>query len=70
MEAIPTLIVLLLIAAAIALWLYTLVDIVRTPESELRSASKTTWALIVLLAHVPGAVLYLLLGRPTRATRS
>ena len=64
MDAIPTIVFLALIAAGFAVWLYALVDVVRTEDTELRSGTKLLWVLVVLLGHLAGALLYLGLARP------
>ena len=64
MDALPTIVFLLLIAAGFAVWLFTVVDVVRADDTALRSGTKLIWVLVVLLGHLPGALLYLGLARP------
>ncbi|GAA0952207.1 hypothetical protein GCM10009560_73680 [Nonomuraea longicatena] len=45
-------------------WLYSLFDVVTTPEDEARSIPKTLWALVVIFIPVAGGLLWFLLGRP------
>lgn len=74
MEALGALFILLgfvLFLAAVALWVWTLLDAARTPNEHWESAgqSKPLW-LVVLVAAVPlgvavvGSLLYLLIPRP------
>ncbi|HEY7143450.1 MAG TPA: PLD nuclease N-terminal domain-containing protein [Streptosporangiaceae bacterium] len=43
-----------------------LIDVARTPEFAMRSLSKRTWILIVILLSAAGAVAWLIAGRPAR----
>jgi hypothetical protein len=56
------------LVALIALggWLYVLVEVLTTDEADVRSLSKFTWILIVLLTFWIGAILWSLFGRPRR----
>jgi hypothetical protein len=47
----------------IGVWLFGLFDVLTTDESEVRHLPKFGWLLIVLLGLLPGAVLWLTLGR-------
>jgi hypothetical protein len=47
----------------IGVWLFGLFDVLTTDESEVRHLPKVGWFLIVLLGLLPGAVLWLMLGR-------
>ena len=64
MDAIPSIVFFLLIAASFVVWVYAVADVARVEEHALRSGSKLVWLLVVLLGHFAGAVLYLALGRP------
>jgi hypothetical protein len=50
--------------AVLGFWLYSLFDVVTTPEDEARSIPRTLWALIVIFIPVAGGLLWFLLGRP------
>ncbi|GAA2445367.1 hypothetical protein GCM10010191_72830 [Actinomadura vinacea] len=50
----------------IGVWLFGLFDVLSTDESDVRYLPKFGWLLIVLLGLLPGAVLWLLLGRARR----
>jgi hypothetical protein len=47
-------------AAAIAVWIVGIVDVVKIPEHQFRAAGtdKTTWVLIVVLAQAIGAIIW------------
>ncbi|HEU5155437.1 MAG TPA: PLD nuclease N-terminal domain-containing protein [Streptosporangiaceae bacterium] len=49
---------------ALGAWLYALVEVLTTDEADIRSLSKFTWVLLVLLTFWIGALLWALFGRP------
>lgn len=50
---------------ALALWVWALIDAVQVPDDSMyRSGTKLIWVLIIVLANVVGAVVYLAVGRP------
>lgn len=51
--------------AIVAFWLYTLFDVITTPEEEARNVPKALWVIVILLAPVVGGVFWLLFGRPS-----
>ncbi|MET9338556.1 PLDc N-terminal domain-containing protein [Nonomuraea sp. NPDC003804] len=53
--------------AVLAFWLYSLFDVITTPDEESRNLPKILWVLIVVLVPLVGSVFWLLLGRPTRS---
>ncbi len=53
--------------AVLAFWLYSLFDVITTPDEEARNLPKILWVLIVVLVPLVGSVFWLLLGRPTRS---
>lgn len=53
--------------AIVAFWLYSLFDVITTPEEEARNVPKALWVLVVLLIPVVGSALWLLFGRPSTA---
>ncbi|MFI6321337.1 PLDc N-terminal domain-containing protein [Nonomuraea sp. NPDC050556] len=64
--------------AIVAFWLYTLFDVITTPEEEARNVPKALWVVVVLLVPVVGGAFWLLYGRqneerelrsPARAAR-
>jgi hypothetical protein len=54
------------LVALIALggWLYALFEVLTTDEEDVRSLTKFTWILLVLLTFWVGAILWALFGRP------
>ena len=57
---------------AIAFYIYTIIDILRTPTSATRTLPKYVWLIIAVLLPIIGGVFWLLLGRiwPQRGYRS
>jgi hypothetical protein len=50
---------------ALAIWVYALVDAISVPEDSMyRNGNKLIWVLVILLAPLAGAVIYLMVGRP------
>ncbi|MFI6293753.1 PLDc N-terminal domain-containing protein [Nonomuraea sp. NPDC050790] len=52
--------------AVLAFWLYSLFDVITTPEDEVRNVPKALWVLVIILVPVVGGLLWFLLGRPIR----
>jgi hypothetical protein len=50
----------------LAVWLYALVDVIRTPDGQYRAGNQLIWILVILFANVIGAIIYLAVGRPSR----
>ncbi len=62
----PELIIGMIFLAAFALWIYALVDAIRVPaDSMYRAGNKLIWVLVIVFAHFIGAILYLVLGKPS-----
>lgn len=53
-----------LIAGAIFLWIYCVLDVVRTPPENVRNLHKLVWLAFVVLVPQIGSLAWLLLGRP------
>jgi hypothetical protein len=53
-----------LFLAALAIWLYCLLDAVSADRAQVRRLSKGAWFAIVLLFFLPGALAWLAWGRP------
>jgi hypothetical protein len=49
---------------AAGLWMYVLIDILLTPAADCRCLAKGSWLVIAGLLFVPGAVAWLVFGRP------
>jgi phospholipase D-like protein len=56
--------------ATLGLWLFCLVEVVQSPESNVRNLPKVTWLLIVLFFPLVGSAAWLAAGRPDRAPRA
>jgi hypothetical protein len=52
---------LILIVAALGVWIYALVDAIKNPALE--SNERLIWILVILLANWVGALIYLFAGR-------
>ncbi|NUR88974.1 MAG: PLDc_N domain-containing protein [Nonomuraea sp.] len=55
--------------ATLVLWLYCLFDVITTPEASCRNLPKIAWVIIVLLFPLVGSVIWLVAGRPERASQ-
>ena len=53
--------------ALLVLWVFCIVDVIRTPESDARNLPKLLWLFIVLVLPDVGSILWLILGRPQTA---
>ncbi|MCW2756970.1 MAG: hypothetical protein JWO46_716 [Nocardioidaceae bacterium] len=51
----------------LALWIFSLVDVIGTDEGRMRHLPKLWWLLIVLFFPFAGSVAWLVAGRPTDA---
>jgi hypothetical protein len=50
---------------ALAIWIYALVDAISVPDDSMyRAGNKLIWVLVILLAPLAGAIIYLVVGRP------
>lgn len=54
--------------AGLVVWIWALVDVIRIEEHELRTGTKLIWVIVILLANLLGAVLYLVLARPQQVS--
>jgi hypothetical protein len=50
--------------ALLAFWLYSLFDVITTPEEEVRNVPKMLWVLIVAALPLVGGLFWLVRGRP------
>jgi hypothetical protein len=60
----------LLVLAAFGVWMYALADVVRDRDTESRTLSQAAWTPIVFCGFAPGAIGWLVLGRPEPAAQS
>jgi hypothetical protein len=50
---------------ALGIWVYALVDAISVPDDSMyRTGNKLIWVLVILLAPLAGALIYLVVGRP------
>jgi len=54
----------LVVLAALAFWVYALVDFSRTPERDIATFSRSFWLVLLVLGSVVGAVAWFAVGRP------
>lgn len=52
------------VVAVLLVFVYGLVDVIRTDRRATRGISKTAWIVVMILLPVLGAVLWFLIGRP------
>jgi hypothetical protein len=65
--AIGGVLILLVVLALAALWIWALVDAIRVPDnSDYRAGTKLIWVLVIVLTGFIGAAVYLAVGRPVR----
>jgi hypothetical protein len=65
--AIGGVLILLLVLALVALWIWALVDAIRVPDdAHYRAGTKLVWVLVIALTGFIGAAVYLAVGRPAR----
>jgi hypothetical protein len=65
--AIGGVLILLLVLALVALWIWALVDAIRVPDdAHYRAGTKLVWVLVIVLTGFIGAAVYLAVGRPAR----
>jgi hypothetical protein len=50
--------------ATLALFVFCVIDVIQTPEGQMRNLPKVAWLLIVLVFPLVGAVAWLAAGRP------
>ena len=55
---------------AVAVYIYCIIDVLRTPRGETRSLPKWLWLVLVVLVPLIGSALWLVLGRVWRAPGS
>lgn len=57
--------------AAFIVWVWALVDVVKVPDdSVFRAGSKLVWVLVIVLTGVVGAIIYVVVGRPSPGGRA
>ncbi len=56
----------LLSLGLLALWVYSVVDVIGTPDSQCRNVPKVGWLLMVVLLVWIGSIAWFIAGRPRR----
>lgn len=60
-------ILMVLVLAGFALWIWALVDAIRVPDDSMyRAGNKLVWVLVIVFTGFLGALIYLVVGRPDR----
>jgi Phospholipase_D-nuclease N-terminal len=49
---------------AFAVWVFCIIDVITTPESEIRNLPKLAWLLLVIILVDVGSIAWLIAGRP------
>lgn len=57
---------LIVVILLIALWVRTIIDIIRTQDYQFRAGNQVVWLLVVILVPLVGVPLYYILGAPER----
>ena len=55
---------------SLALTIYCTVDVIQTPEREVRNLPKIVWLVVVLLVALVGPAAWLVAGRPRKGRRT
>lgn len=56
--------------ASFVIWIWALVDVVKVPDDSMfRAGSKLVWVLVIVFTGVVGAIIYLVVGRPSPGGR-
>jgi uncharacterized membrane protein len=64
-------IILGLALAAFIVWVWALVDVVKVPDDSIfRAGNKLIWVLVIVLTGVVGAIIYVVVGRPSPGGRA
>lgn len=50
--------------AAVALWIFCIIDVITTEEAEMRNLPKMVWLLIVVFLGAIGSIAWFIAGRP------
>ena len=62
-SALGGMLIIAIVLAAAAFWIWALVDAVRAPEGSYRTGTKLIWVLVIAITQFVGAVVYYLVGR-------
>jgi hypothetical protein len=69
MEWLFFLVALLFGLAAFGVWVWALIDAIKTPDGTFRAGTQLIWVLVILFGNLLGAIIYLLVGRPSGPIR-
>jgi hypothetical protein len=69
MELLVFPVVLLFGLAAFGVWLWALIDAIKTPDGTFRAGTQLIWVLVILFGNLLGAIIYLVVGRPAAPPR-
>lgn len=58
-----------LVVGALVVWVWALVDAIRTPDGAFQTGNQLVWVLVILFGNLIGAILYLAIGRAGRDQR-
>jgi hypothetical protein len=60
----------IVVMLGLVVWIWALVDCLQVPDDSLyRTGNKLIWVLVIVLAQLIGAIIYLTIGRPVRGAR-
>jgi hypothetical protein len=63
------LLMLLVVVGSLVVWIWALVDCIRVPDDRYyRAGTKLVWVLVIIFLQLIGAIVYLAVGRPDKAT--
>lgn len=61
----------LIAVAGLVLWIWALVDAIKVPDDSMfKSGNKIIWVLVIVFTGFVGAIIYLMVGRPTDVDRA
>lgn len=69
-SAVAVLLVVVVGIGGLALWIWALVDAIRTRDGQFRAGTQLIWILVILFGNLIGAIVYLAVGRPSAAMRT
>jgi type VI protein secretion system component VasK len=56
--------------AAFVFWVWAIVDVVKVPDDSMfKAGNKLIWVLVIVIAGVLGAIIYLVVGRPASGSQ-
>jgi len=56
--------------AVFAVWIWTIIDVVKVPSDDrFRAGNQLVWILVIVLTQIIGSIIYLAVGRPEPGRR-